>query len=564
MDFDLVVRNGTIVDGSGSPGYRGDVGVVGDRIAALGTVDGRGRQEIDAEGRIVSPGFVDGHTHMDAQVFWDELGTNSCWHGITSVVMGNCGFTLAPASFEARGLAVANLERAEDIARSALDAGIEWSWTTFPEYLDAVDRVPKGLNNAANVGHSAVRTWAMGEEAFEREATPDEVAKMVAQVRDSIRAGAVGFSTSRSPAHETPDDRPVASRVASWKEVQALVGVLGEERSGVFQLASEPAVASHDPDVRKEYAERMKALALDTGVPIAFGLFGTERGREQLDLIDDTIAHGGRMFGLTHCRGIGSVMSFLTRLPFDKLPAWSELRARPHNEQLAAIQNPDVRTRLVLEAQHGAYGRAIGAEARRPDYERMEVMRSAYLPNQSVAAESRARGVDPVELIIDLAIETNLKQLFVQPLVWQDDAIMVPMLRHPATAMTFSDSGAHVSQIVDCSIQTFLLSSLVRERQVFTLEEAVNMITLRPAAHWHLADRGLLREGMAADINIFDADKIGPELPVVADDLPGGSRRYVQKATGFDATIVNGSVLLRNGEETGERPGRLLRNRSAA
>ena len=386
------------------------------------------------------------------------------------------------------------------------------------------------------------------------DATPVEMIgahNAMADVVDAIRVAGGSGST-------------FACDVSSWKEVQALVGVLGEERSGVFQLASEPAVASHDPDVRKEYAERMKALALDTGVPIAFGLFGTERGREQLDLIDDTIAHGGRMFGLTHCRGIGSVMSFLTRLPFDKLPAWSELRARPHNEQLAAIQNPDVRTRLVLEAQHGAYGRAIGAEARRPDYERMEVMRSAYLPNQSVAAEARARGVEPVELIIDLAIETNLKQLFVQPLVWQDDAIMVPMLRHPATAMTFSDSGAHVSQIVDCSIQTFLLSSLVRERQVFTLEEAVNMITLRPAAHWHLGDRGLLREGMAADINIFDADKIGPELPVVADDLPGGSRRYVQKATGFDATIVNGSVLLRNGEETGERPGRLLRNRSAA
>ena len=563
MNYDLVIRNGTIVDGSGAPAYRGDVGVVGDRIAAIGAITDKGRQEIDAEGHYVTPGFVDGHTHMDAQVFWDELGTNSCWHGVTSVVMGNCGFTLAPASYEGRELAVANLERAEDIARTSLEAGIDWSWTSFPEYLDAVDRMPKGLNYAANIGHSPLRTWNMGEAAFEREATPDELARMAEQVREAIRAGAVGFTTSRSINHETPDDLPVASRLASWDEVRALVGVLGEERRGVFEIANEAAVASRDPDERHEYYARLRALALDTGVPVTFGLFASTIGNELLAVIDDVNASGGTMFGLTHCRGVGSVMSFLTRMPFDGFTEWKKIRSLPHAQQLAALKDPAVRARLVDDADTAAFGRAIGAEARRPKYERMEVMRSAHLRNATVAQEATARGTSPVEAIIDIAIETELKALFSQVIAPQPEELLFPMLRHPATAMTFSDSGAHVSQIVDSSIQTYLLASMVRDREIFTWEEAVRMITHRPALHWHLQDRGLLQTGMMADINVFDPDTIAPDLPIVADDLPGGGRRYLQRATGIAATVVNGTVLFRNGEETGERPGRLLRGGAA-
>ena len=559
MNYDLVIRNGTIVDGSGAPAYRGDVGVVGDRIATIGKITDKAEHEIDAEGHYVTPGFVDGHTHLDAQVFWDQLGTNSCWHGVTSAVMGNCGFTLAPASFEGRELAVANLERAEDIARSSLEAGIDWTWTSFPEYLDAVDRVPKGLNYAANLGHSPLRTWNMGEAAFEREATPDELALMVDQVREAIRAGAVGFTTSRSLNHETPDDRPVASRLASWDEVRALVGVMGEEGRGVFEIANEDAIGSRDPDKRHEYQGRLRALALDTGVPVTFGLFASMMGTELLGVIDEVNASGGTMFGLTHCRGVGSVMSFLTRMPFDSFPEWKKIRSLPYPQQLAALKDPVMRTRLVDDANNTQFGRAIGAEARRPKYEHMDVMRSAHLRNTTVAQEASARGVDPVAAMIDIAIETELKALFSQVLTPQPDELLFPMLRHPATAMTFSDSGAHVSQIVDCSIQTYLLASMVRDREIFTWEEAVRMITSRPAAHWRLQDRGLLREGLMADLNVFDPATIAPDLPVVADDLPGGGRRYVQRATGIAATIVNGSVLIRHGEETGERPGRLLR-----
>src|SRR5204862_3986488 len=224
MPYDLLIKNGTVVDGSGLPRYRGDVAVRHGRIAAIGRIREASREVLDADGHVVAPGFVDGHTHMDAQIFWDPLGTCSCWHGVTTVVMGNCGFTLAPARPDGRHLVVRNLERAEDISADAMAAGIEWKWETFPEYLDTVDGLPKGINYAGYIGHSALRTWAMGERAFEEEATEDDLRTMEKQVADAMRAGAVGFTTSRSTDHQTADDRPVASRLASWDEVQRLVG----------------------------------------------------------------------------------------------------------------------------------------------------------------------------------------------------------------------------------------------------------------------------------------------------------------------------------------------------
>src|SRR4051794_1504254 len=270
MAHDLVIRGGTVVDGSGFGAYRADVAIDGDRIAAIGRITDRGRREIDAEGHAVTPGFVDGHTHMDAQVFWDASGANSCWHGVTSAVMGNCGFTLAPVRRDERALVVRNLERAEDIDPTALAMGIEWSFETFPEYLDAVDRLPKGINFAANIGHSALRTWAMGERAFTEQANEDDLALMRGQVADAIRAGAIGFSTSRSEHHETSDNRPVASRLAAWDEVVQLVSVMGDLGAGIFEGA-DAGMNTSDPDIRARSLGRMISLAADTQVPMTFG-----------------------------------------------------------------------------------------------------------------------------------------------------------------------------------------------------------------------------------------------------------------------------------------------------
>jgi N-acyl-D-aspartate/D-glutamate deacylase len=558
MSYDLVIRNGTVVDGSGQPGYLADVGIVGDRITTIGKIRESAHRVLDAEGRVVTPGFIDGHTHMDAQVMWDPLGTSSCWHGVTTVVMGNCGFTLAPARPAERALVVRNLERAEDISPVAMAAGLEWSWETFAEYLDVVDRVPKGINYSAYLGHSALRTWAMGERAFEEQANGDDLEKMVGELASALQAGAIGFSTSRSMAHMTADGRPVASRQAGWDEVCRLVGLLGEHKSRVFALT--PGNAVDEPDVRRRTMQELSALAVKTGVSITFGVGAVAPGcYDTLDLIDATAAAGGTIFGQTSSRGFNSILSFKTHLPFDVLPEWKEVRERPLPEQKHLLQDPLVRERLIHAAHHGNYGHASGAEPRRPDYDLMRLMDQPIPPNPSVAEEAKRRGVDPVELMIDLAIESNFEQFFLQPLVLLSIVDALALMKHPRTVMTFSDSGAHVSQIIDASIHTHLLAYWVRQRQDFTLEEAVRMITAVPAAAWGFSGRGRLEEGFVADVNVFDPDEVGPGWPTVVNDLPAGETRLEQKATGFVATVVAGQVSLLDGEPTGALPGRLLR-----
>ncbi len=564
--YDVVIRNGLVVDGSGLGSYRADVGVRGGRIACVGRIRERGTEEIDATGLAVTPGFIDGHTHMDAQVFWDHAGSNSCWHGVTTVVMGNCGFTLAPVLDHERALVVRNLERAEDIDPAALAEGIDWRWQDVAGYLDAVDATPKGINYAAQVGHSALRTWAMGERAFEHEATEDELDRMCRQLEHALRAGAFGFSTSRSEHHETSDDRPVASRLASWDEVVRLVGVMSDLGVGIFEGGSE---GSNDPDpaVRRLAFERMRDLAVHSGVPLTFGVIATKTGgRQALELIDAAAAGGGRIIGQTHCRGISVLLSFATKLPFDVLPVWDEFRAQPPAAQLAQLRDPAVRDRLEQAALQGDYTawRGIGAMPRKPDFDGIKVFLHGLPPNPSVAELARGRGVSPVRLMLDLAVETELQQLYIQPSLYpQDPDVLLEVLRHPRTVMTFSDSGAHLSQIADSSIHTYLLGHWVRDQQAFGLEEAVRMITLAPALAWGFADRGLLREGLAADINVFDPATVAPEVPRVVHDLPAGGKRLEQRATGFHATLVNGAVTIRDGVPTGAHPGRLLRNRLA-
>jgi len=560
MPYDLLIKNGVVVDGSGLPRFRADVAVRQGRIAAIGRIREGAAEVIDADGHVVAPGFVDAHTHMDAQVFWDPLGTCSCWHGVTSVVMGNCGFTLAPCAKPDRHLVMRNLERAEDISASAMEAGIEWKWTTFREFLGVVDGLPKGINYAGYLGHSALRTYAMGERAFEPGASEDHLRAMERELADGIQAGAIGFTTSRSPSHETPDRRPVASRMADWSEVRRLVGVMGDLGAGIFEIAGE----RHDSaDRLREYHTRLRDLAVETGRPMTWGLFSrrAEPGRWRMyaDLLEETARAGGRMFAQVHSRALAVVLSFRTNLPFDRLPVWKELRALPLDEQKQRLRDPELKRRLVEAAAQRADRPAIGAEPRAAAYDSIFLMETAEGPHRSVAEIARERGADPVAAMIDLALEKDLDCFFLQPIANEDQDDALELIKHPRAVVTFSDSGAHVSQIMDASLQTHLLSHWVRARQALTLEQAVRMLSFVPATLWGFANRGLVREGFAADLVVFDPDTIAPEMPDVVRDLPAGARRLVQRARGIAATVVNGEVLLRDGKHTGALPGRLLR-----
>jgi N-acyl-D-amino-acid deacylase len=571
MSLDLVIRNGTVVDGSGTPRYRADVGVKDGRVVEIGRIRTPAQRVIDADGLIVAPGFIDGHTHMDAQVAWDRLGSCSCWHGVTSVIMGNCGFALAPCKPEDREWFARCLTAVEDIPTEAMMAGIDWTWETFPEYLANVERLPKGLNYGMYIGHSALRMYAMGKRALDQKASEDDLRRMEHAVSEAIRAGAMGFSTSRATTHVTPDDTPVASRIADWREIDRLVGAMAALDSGIFQIG--PDISGGE--AQRACLDRLRRIALESGRPIMFGMLATKQGIDpnpwdyQTRFMDETVALGGRMYGQATTRSINAVFSLKSYLPFDVLPGWKTIRVLPLAEQKQRLADPEVRRRLIAEEatmkprdRTLQGGGAATTDPRKPDYDNLFPMLDVNWDDPSVGELSRRQNKHPVEVIIDLALE-NDNQVFVQPIVNESPVDVLNLLRHPRTLATFSDSGAHVCQEMGSSLQTHLLSYWVRNKQQFTLEEAVRMLTFDNASAWELPDRGLVRTGYAADLVIFDEARIKPLLPTVEQDLPGGARRLVQKADGIAATIVNGVVAIENGEATGHSAGRVLKSRLA-
>ena len=563
MSYDLLIKNGTVVDGSGGARYRADVAVSDGKIAAIGKINARAKQQIDAEGHIVAPGFVDGHTHMDAQIFWDPIGSCSCYHGVTSAVMGNCGFTLAPCKQEDADLVFRNLERAEDLSRDAMLEGIDWSWETFPQFLDTIDDLPKGINYAGYIGHSALRTYVMGERAFADAATEDDRRAMQHIVKEAVAAGAVGFSTSRTFNHITADDRPVASRIAEWDEVRAIVNAVGETGRGIFEIAGE--APGRNPERIREYCDRLRDLAVESGVIQTWGMFSVRAApdlwRPYFDLLDETAAAGGRMIAQVHSRALSSLLSFESYTPFDQWEYWSEFRQLPLAEQAAKLCEPTVRAKLVEVASREYTGpRVVGAEARPPEWAYVYPMDDMHYDKPSMAELAAQRGTTPVELFIDMAVERDLNMFFRQPIANEDQDHVLEMMKHPRSVVTFSDSGAHVAQIMDSSLQTHLLSYWVREKQALTLEDAIRQITYNTATLWGLHDRGLVRRGMAADLVIFDEHTVGAEMPEVVHDLPTGAKRLKQKATGILNTVVNGEILLTNNEHSGAVPGSLLRS----
>ena len=572
MGLDLLIKNGAVVDGSGLPRYRADVGVKGGRIVEIGRIRAPAERVVDADGLIVAPGFIDGHTHMDAQVAWDPLGSCSCWHGVTSVVMGNCGFALAPCKPEAREWFARCLTAVEDIPTEAMMAGIDWNWETFPEYLANVERLPKGLNYGMYIGHSALRMYAMGKRALDEAASEDDLRRMEHAIGEAIRAGALGFSTSRATTHVTPDDTPVASRIADWREIDRLVGAMAALDSGIFQIG--PDISGGE--AQRACLEQLRRIALESGRPIMFGMLATKQGIDpnpwdyQTRFMDETVALGGRMYGQATTRSINAVFSLKSYLPFDVLPGWKAIRALPLAEQKRRLADPEMRRRLIAEEatmkprdRTLQGGGAATTDPRKPDYDNLFPMLSVDWNDPSIGELARRSDKHPVEVVLDLALE-NDNRVFVQPIVNEQPADVLGILKHPRTLATFSDSGAHVCQEMGSSLQTHLLSYWVRNKQQFTLEEAVRMLTFDNASAWELPDRGLLRTGYAADLVVFDEQRIKPQLPTVEQDLPGGARRLVQKADGIAATIVNGAVTVENGLATGHSAGQVLKGRLAA
>ena len=566
MSLDLLIRNGTIVDGSGAARYEGDVAVLDGRVVEIGRIRSGAERVIDADGLIVAPGFVDGHTHMDAQVAWDPIGSCSCWHGVTTVIMGNCGFALAPCKPDAREWFARCLTAVEDIPTEAMLSGIDWTWETFPEYLATVDRLPKAINYGAYIGHSALRMYVMGKRALSEPATEEDLARMTAAVKEAIRAGAMGFSSSRATTHVTPDNTPVASRIAEWSEVDRLVGAMGELGAGIFQVGPDISGGA----AQRAFLARLKRVALESGRPVMFGTISSRQGVDpnpwiyQLEYLDECTAAGAHVWGQTTTRSINAIFSLKSYLPFDVLPAWRELRRLPLAEQKARLADPATRRALVAEEARMKPrdkvlqgGGAATTDPRKPDYANLFVMKGVDWNDPTVAQLSTELRRHPVEVMIDLVLE-NDDQVFVQPLVNEDPDHVLGMLRHPRTLATFSDSGAHVCQEMGSSLQTHLLSYWVRQRQAFTLEEAVRKLTFDNASAWEIHDRGLVRAGYRADLVVFDECSVRPAMPTVQTDLPGGARRLVQKAEGIAATIVNGQVTLEHGETTGRTPGVLL------
>jgi N-acyl-D-amino-acid deacylase len=563
MALDLVVRGGTLVDGTGAAAVRGDLGIRDGRIAALGEVREAAAQTIEADGLVVAPGFIDIHTHYDAQVMWDRMLTISPWHGVTTVVMGNCGFGVAPTRPAHRGLIMRTLEKVEGMSLAALEAGLgeAWPFETFPEYLDALERRGAALNVAVLLGHTPLRLYVMGEAATERAATAEEIARMRALVREAVDAGAIGFATSKASTHVGHGGRPVPSRLAELGEIEALAGALGEAGRGIVQ-----ATVGRDL-----FFKEFEAIARATGRPVTWtallaGMMGPGSHRDLLEKSKALTRQGLQVVPQVTCRALNFEYQFKEPFIFESMSVFRPVSAADAAGKARLYADPEFR-RAFKESFDRPRPGAVFAPA---SWARTRI--SWYPPDRSleerivteVAAE---RGVHPIDLALDLALATGLEARFRTAVFNHDEDEVAELLGERDTVLGLSDAGAHASQLCDACFATYLLGHWVRDKQAIALPEAVRMLTARPAEVFGIGDRGRLAVGLAADVTVFDPATVGAGALRRVYDMPAGADRLVADASGIEAVIVNGTVIRRGGRDAvapdGPLPGAVLRNGAA-
>ncbi|MCY3558324.1 MAG: amidohydrolase family protein [Chloroflexi bacterium] len=565
--LDLVIRNGLVVDGTGAPARKADVAISDGVVAAVGEINDIGREEIDADGLLVTPGFVDIHTHFDGQITWDPLLTPSFWHGVTTVVFGNCGVGFAPAAPNRREWLIGLMEGVEDIPGSALAEGIQWNWESFPEYLDFLDTLPKAIDIGTQVPHGAVRAYVMGDRGARNEdANPEDIQEMAAIVKEGLEAGALGFSTSRTLAHRAIDGEPVPGTFAAEDELFGIGRALKEVGAGVYEVA--PAgVTGDDANAPELEIAWMRKLSAEIERPVSFAMVqfdnDPEAWRDALDRSLEALEDGAELYPQVAARGISLLLTLRGRHPFIHSPSYRELDDLDWAERAEAMRDPQRKEQILAEVE--APDAALGFIMWHKLYPMSNPPNYEPTAEESVAACAEAAGQTPLEFAYDFLSHGDGENVLFAPLFNYAhnnlDATREMML-HPRVAMGLSDGGAHCGVICDAGMPTFMLTHWSRDRsrgETLPLEWVVKRMTQDTAQLYGLGDRGTLEVGKKGDVNVIDYDALQLEQPEAVHDLPTDAMRLIQKSRGYVATIVSGEVISRHGEETGARPGQLIR-----
>ncbi len=566
---DLVIRGGTVVDGTGAPARKADVAIQGDRVVAVGEDVGEGSREIDASGHLVAPGWVDVHTHYDGQVTWDPHLTPSGWNGVTTVVMGNCGVGFAPVRPGQEDFLIQLMEGVEDIPGTALHEGITWDWESFPEYLDKLEKMPRSVDVGTQVPHGAIRAYVMGERGAKNEkATSEEVEEMAKLVKEGLEAGALGFSTSRTMVHRAKDGEVVPGTYADEDEIFPIGRMLGEVGHGVFEVASDLAPEGKELDW-------MSRLGKETGRPVSFACLQNPVDKDQwkrlIDAVDKDAAEGGCLTPQVAQRPAGLLLGFESSAqPFMFHDLWQkELKALPPAARVERMKDGDIQRQLVETEPH------MDAVTMGPQALILQAWQMMYPlgdppeyepgPERSIAAIAEREGREPREVAFSLMMENDGKGLIYLPLLGYADGDLEPikeMMLHPRSVFSLSDGGAHCGLIADASIPTYLLTHWVRDRtrgDKIELETIVEQQTRNTARFYGFEDRGTLEPGMLADLNVIDFDGLRIHPPEMVYDLPAGGNRLIQQIEGYRYTIKSGEVTFEDGKPTGSLPGTLLR-----